>query len=221
MRIKTVCKITYPKVIKRLENIIKNNICSTDFNLIQKDGRINSIYDEQYVIRILEDKYGKDFVIVPPNNRNWYDIKLKIKIKKNIAWVPCNIKVSTGGTDNALCKKAIVYSFSNLTDVEIPKCMSFNKMVELIDIHKNKERNLLKEYYYIYVDKKDGTVIIKSLCDIQNYASNAQNWLQINWKKEKLSKITELEEREVSYTRIRSVLRDSLNKFLNTSNKLM
>ena len=97
-------------------------------------------------------------------------------------------------------------------------------MIDLIEDNKNNNRNILKEYYYIYIDKKDGTVMIKSLCDIQNYVSNPQNWLQINWAKEKLAPINKystLADLDTSYVRVRSVLSESLQKLLNSSNKLL
>jgi hypothetical protein len=215
----TICKrLRYPKVITNIEEILKTHIHDKDFHTINSDGRINSIYDENMVIRILEQKYGNAYVRKPDKSRNWYDVK----IKSSRHWIPCNIKVSTGGTDNALCKKALVYSLSTLPEDKIPKSMSFNKMIDLIEQNKNNTRNILKEYYYIYVDKKDGTVMIKSLCDIENYVSNPQNWLQINWAKEKKTSLGEdLIDLDSSYIRVRSTLADSLQKLINSSNRLL
>ena len=214
-------KLKYPKVITNIEHILKNHILHKDFHRINKDGRINSLYDENMVIRILQEQYGNSYIQKPESSRNWYDVK----IKASKYWIPCNIKVSTGGTDNALCKKALVYSLSTLPEDKIPKSMSFNKMIDLIEQNKNNNRNILKEYYYIYVDKKDGTVMIKSLCDIQNYVSNPQNWLQINWAKEKQFTLEntniELADLDTSYIRVRSILGDSLQKLINSSNKLL
>ena len=214
-------KLKYPKVIHSIEHILKRHLNKTKFNKVNKDGRINSIYDEKTIINILSNNYGESYIQKPESNRNWYDVKIK---STEDIWIPCNIKVSTGGTDNALCKKAIVYSLSSLPEEKIPKYMSFNKMIDLIEDNKNNNRNILKEYYYIYIDKKDGTVMIKSLCDIQNYVSNPQNWLQINWAKEKLAPINKystLADLDTSYVRVRSVLSESLQKLLNSSNKLL
>ena len=213
--------LKYPKAISKIEQTLKDHIDTTRFNKNTTDGRINSIYDENMVISILEKRYGDSYIRRPEKSRNWYDVK----IKSLNDWIPCNIKVSTGGPDNALCKKAIVYSLSTLPEDKIPKYMSFNKMIELVEEYKNTNRNITKEYYYIYVDKKDGTVMVKSMCDIQNYVSNPQNWLQINWAKEKQftleNKNIELSDLDTSYIRMRSILADSLQKLINSSNKLL
>lgn len=221
---KSICKhstLTYPKVISIIEQILRDNIKKTSLNNTNSDGRINSIHDEHTVINLIEKEYGNKHIQRPEKSRHWYDIKIKLS---NNNWIPCNIKVSKGGIDNALCKKAIVYSLSTLHEDNIPKNMSFNKMIDLIEDNENTCRNLMKEYFYIYVDKKDGTIIIKSLCDIQHYVSNPQNWLQINWTKEKqapIDKNSTLADLDTSYIRVRSVLSESLQKLLNTSNKLL
>ena len=220
--IHTLLKLKYPKAILTIESILKKNIESHLLNKLNKsstDGRINSIYDENTIIKLLKDNYGDSYIDKPYKTRHWYDVKIK---SSHLHWIPCNIKVSTGGTDNALCKKALVYSLSNLDEDDIPKYMSFNKMVELIEANKNAERNLHKEYYYIYVDKKDGSIIVRSLCDIQNYVSNAQNWLQINWSKEKKVILNDgFEDIDTVYSKIRSTLGNSLQKLIDSSDKLL
>jgi len=212
-------RLKYPQVIRSIEKVLKDRIGNETFNSINTDGRINSIYDENMIIRILEKHYGDAYVRRPTQSRNWYDVK----VKSQYTWIPFNIKVSTGGTDNALCKKAFVYSLSTLTEDEIPAAMSFNKMIELVENNKNTDREIEKEYYYIYIDKKDGTVMVKSMCDIQYYVANAQNWLQINWSKEKQHPANDgpIESVDESYARIRKVMGDSLRKLLNTSDKLL
>ena len=212
-------KLKYPKAIITIENILKDFMEKESFHKISKDGRINSIYDEKTVIRLLETHYGDSYIHKPRSSRHWYDVKIK---SSHNYWIPCNIKVSTGGTDNALCKKAIVYSLSTLEEDKIPKYMSFNKMIELIEANKNNVRNCHKEYFYIYVDKKDGSIIVRSMCDIQNYVSNPQNWLQINWAKEKRVILPcDLESLDDAYNRLRSTLGGSLKKLIDSSNKLL
>jgi hypothetical protein len=214
-----LARLKYPQIIRSIEKILKDHIGNTSFNLANTDGRINSIYDENMIIQILEKHYGDAYVRRPTQTRHWYDVKIKSQYK----WIPFNIKVSTGGTDNALCKKAFVYSLSTLTEEEIPHAMSFNKMIELVEENKNTEREIEKEYYYIYIDKKDGTIMIKSMCDIQYYVANAQNWLQINWSKEKQHNMIDhyIESVDEAYARIRKVMGDSLRKLLETSDKLL
>ena len=214
---KPLFKSAYPKGIINIENILKNYMETALLHTINTDGRINSIYDENAVIKLLESHYGNSYIQKPSNTRHWYDLK----IKSSDIWIPCNIKVSIGGTDNALCKKALVYSLTDLSEDKIPKYMSFNKMIELIESNKNATRNCNKEYYYIYVDKKDGSILVRSLCDIKNYVSNPQNWLQINWKKEKTTAIDSHEDIDAAYFKLRSTLSKSLQKIIDSSNKLL
>jgi len=212
-------KPKYPKIIIRIENILKDFMEKERFHKKNKDGRINSIYDEKTVIRLLKKHYGESYIFKPISSRHWYDVKIS---SSHNYWIPCNIKVSKGGTDNALCKKAIVYSLSTLEEDEIPKKMSFNKMIELIQKNKKNMRNCHKEYFYIYVDKKDGSILVRSICDIQNYVSNPQNWLQINWAKEKRVILpSDLENIDEVYNKIRSILGGSLKKLIDSSDKLL
>lgn len=63
--------------------------------------------------------------------------------------------------------------------------MCFNSMLKLINDNSLEERDCYKEYYIIYIDKNDGTVIVRSICDITYFQPNPCNYLQINWKQEK------------------------------------
>ncbi|NBS71334.1 hypothetical protein EBT31_20855, partial [bacterium] len=135
--------------------------------------------------------------------------------------IPLNIKVSSGGTDNALDKKAIVYSFSTLPEDKIPGAMCFNTMAQAIKHNPKLERDPWKEYYYLYVDKNDGTVLVRSMCDVQNYVSNPQNWLQIAWKREKALETHVNPDLAECYDRIRGTLADSLLKLFAGSHELL
>ena len=195
-----------------------------------RDGRMNSVMDEDTIITMLQAQsdIGR-YVTRPSSTRHWYDFRLEStnvdSDSENIC-IACNIKVSKGGTNNALSKKALVYTYSTLSDDEIPSNLSFNNMVELIESNMRESRNTNydKEYFYIYIDKVDKTVIVRSICDIQNYVSSAQNWLQINWDREKKIQDSDIllqsEDIHDSYTRVRGVLRDSLEKIINSSDKL-
>ena len=48
-------KLKYPKVIHSIEHILKRHVNKTKFNKVNKDGRINSIYDEKTIINILSN----------------------------------------------------------------------------------------------------------------------------------------------------------------------
>ena len=226
---KNKLKKRYSNVLQHMTEFLESNSPYFQFCVASRDGRINSITDEDHIINLLETKFG-DLMVRPSSTRHWYDFIIHEIPQQGIDTptegisIPCNLKISQGGTNNALSKKAIVYTFSTLDEKDIPSNMSFNKMVELIDGNKRSERSddYNKEYIYIYIDKKDRTVLVRSICDVQNFVSNPQNWLQINWTKEKQIHHDDLSRDDIDtcYMRIRDVLRESLDKFNSTSNKL-
>jgi hypothetical protein len=204
-------------IMSKMNACLTSHIKSSSLCKASGEGRLNSVYDESYIIKLLQTKFdsSQHKIQKPKSSRSWYDFIVNIDGFQ----VPCNIKVARGGRSNALCKNAIVYSFSTLDTDKIPTYMSFNKMVQLIAENRKTQRDN-KEYYYIYVDKVDNTIIVRSLCDIQHYVSNPQNWLQIDWDKEKKVQLGELETLDMCYGRIRKTLRDSLDKIVNSSNML-
>ena len=149
-----------------------------------EDGRLNSVSDEKRIIAILINHFGSDRVI-SAKPRAWYDFEFISQDHVHRFYI--NVKSSCGGVDNAFNKTAIVYSLTNLSPDVIPKNMNFNKLYSLIDKNICETRNTSHEYYYLYIDKKDKRVILKSILDIQNFVSNPCNILQINWNKEKSS----------------------------------
>lgn len=149
-----------------------------EFSQASDDGRLNSAVDENTIVDGLFQAFPDN--IEKPKKRHWFDVSFKIKSR-----LVFNIKVSTGKTDNAMNKKAVVYSLTGLEDNAIKNNMTYNDMASFVIDNLNEVRNPYKEYYYMYIDKLDGTIIIKSLLDIQNLVSNPCNILQINWAKEK------------------------------------
>lgn len=178
------------------------------------DGRIVSIEKEKDVVEAI----SKNFACIVPPPRHWFDIALQF----NEQLIYCNIKISTGKTDNAKQKKGIVHSLTDLHEKNIRNNMNFNKMHQLIHDHALDSRVYEREYYYIYLDKEDNTVIIRSMCDIMNFQSNPCNFLQINWKAEKkrthIDETTDLIE---SKKRILGTIALSIEKFVNSSNNFM
>ena len=76
-----------------------------------EDGRINSTTDEDTIILLLEEKYGKEDIEKPPA-RHWWDVKPFD--------IPVNIKSSTFTTaDNFSSKQAVLYALTDLTEDEI------------------------------------------------------------------------------------------------------
>lgn len=192
------------------------------------DGRLNSMHAEAVVIKRIREVLSHDAIVQIPSARSWHDISIK--------WpeisVPYyfNIKVSNGGQDNAFNKKALVWSFSSMLESDIPNAMTINTMHDLIfnngRVH-GRGRTMRSpgnsgEYFYLYVDKRDSTVIIKSLCDIQSWVSNPQNILQINWTKEKARAATK-NGRLIApiRTRILKIICTSLNHYFASCDQLI
>jgi hypothetical protein len=191
-----------------------------------EDGRLSSMLSEKAVVNGIRSCIAKDDAeVIVPSARSWHDVA----IKWGDAAAPYyfNIKISTGGQDNAFNKKALVFSLTTLSEESIPDCMSINTMFDLLMTHKRARRrqDCCGEYFYLYIDKRDGTVLIKSLCDIQAWASNPQNLLQINWRQEKAARGRGRGRKSVKIAPIRKriliVIQDSLKKYFASCENLI
>jgi hypothetical protein len=119
-------------------------------------------------------------------------------------------------------KKGIVHSLTDINENNIKNNLSFNDMYQLIHEHRIQERQYEREYYFIYLDKKDKTIIIRSLCDIIHFQSNPCNFLQINWTKEKRQTTTDFQTDVIEIkNRILGTIAKSVKKFVDSSNKLL
>lgn len=147
------------------------------------EARIDSLVQEDAVIKRLQAELPARAVLTIPKARHWYDMAFQPHTSGPTYYI--NIKISSGGCDNAFNKKAIAYSLSSLPVDDIPNTMSFNKLYDLVKEHPRVRRDPSKEYYFLYIDKRDGRVFARSICDIKHWVSNPNNILQINWAKEK------------------------------------
>ena len=140
------------------------------------DGRISSAIAEKPFLDLLEKSLERSsFKIERPRDRYWYDIRIN--------GIPINLKITTGNTDNAINKVAVIYT---LTGIEVKnKNMNFNTFYRILWNSKIKtERNRQTEYHYLVINKTNGSVLLKSILDIHTYKTNPSNVLQINWKNE-------------------------------------
>lgn len=141
------------------------------------DGRIVSALKEKEYLTALKARLSTShpsFTVEIPAARYWYDIRVNN--------IPINLKLTTGGTDNAFNKVAILYTF---TGVEIKRNMNFDAWYALIRSTPPKtERDRATEYHYLVVHKTTGAVLLKSLFDIHTYKANPCNDLQISWRNE-------------------------------------
>ena len=141
------------------------------------DGRIVSAIKETEYLAALKTSLEAShpaFTISIPKERYWYDIRINN--------IPINLKLTTGGTDNAFNKVAILYS---ITGVEVRRNMNFDAWYGLIRSTPPKvSRDKATEYHYLAVHKTTGAVILKSIFDIHTYKANPCNDLQISWRNE-------------------------------------
>jgi len=111
----------------------------TDYNFelssINNDGRVNSILNEDEVLKII----SKKFDIVIPSSRNWADFYVND--------IPVNIKITTTTTnDNASSKKGIYFALTGQVYVGSESWESYLKRLSQ-DI-----RPLRKSFFYVKIN---------------------------------------------------------------------
>lgn len=123
----------------------------------------------------MKEKHPSINVEKQPVERWWWDFRAN--------GIPINLKLTTGGTDNAFNKVAIIYSISG-KEVE-KRNMNYNQFFKILkECPKKGERDRMTEYHYLVVNKNDEKVLLKSILDIHTFKSNPCNNLQINWYNE-------------------------------------
>ena len=146
-----------------------------------EDGRIASAVKETEYLDKLEARLlavNPAFQVERPKARFWYDVRIN--------GIPINLKLTTGGTDNAFNKTAIAYSMSG--EEMLKKNMNFNKWFKYLrDMVKKESREIASEYHYLVLNKNTGAVLFKSIFDIHSYKSNPCNDMQISWAQEFLN----------------------------------
>ncbi len=167
---------TYPQIIQAIKYEC------TKINLIYSkdgDGRITSAVKEREYLNLLEKglkdnhpslKFEHQLV-----DRWWWDFRVN--------GLTINLKLTTGGADNAFNKVAIIYSISG-NEVE-KRNMNYNQFFKVIkECPKKVTRNHMTEYHYLVVNKNTGKVLLQSILDIHTFKTNPCNNLQINWSNE-------------------------------------
>ena len=167
---------TYPQIAQAIKDECAkiNLIYSKD-----GDGRITSAVKEREYLNLLEkglkDKHPSLKFEHEPRARWWWDFRVN--------GIAINLKLTTGGTDNAFNKAAVIYSISG-NEVK-NKNMSYNQFFKAIkECHKKVERNHMTEYHYLVVNKDTGKFLLKSILDIHTFKTNPCNNIQINWSNE-------------------------------------
>jgi len=184
---KKMCEIVTGEQNKNIDNMYELTInsilneCKTINICFSKtgDGRIISAVKENEYLDSLCKKLLQKYPyynIEIPKERFWYDIRINT--------IPINLKLTTGKTDNAFNKRAITSTISCLEPC-INQNTNFNKFYQ--DMKKNSsknERQYIKEYHYLVINKNTGQALLKSILDIHTYKKNSSNILQINWDNE-------------------------------------
>jgi hypothetical protein len=143
------------------------------------DGRLTSAVKEKEYLDLLEQGLKINHPALTfehqPKDRWWWDFRVN--------GIPINLKLTTGGTDNAFNKSAIIFSICG-KEVD-KKNMNFNQLYQTLKEYSWKsERQPMTEYHYLVVNKNDGKILLKPILDIHGYKSNPCNILQINWAEE-------------------------------------
>jgi len=173
-----------PLIMYYIQKYLK--LQSFKFSTQNEDGRINSSIDENKVIELLIDKFGKK--IKKQNKpRHWYDI---LAFDYIYGWLPINIKITTTITsDNTGNLAMCVYSYTNeLLDIHKEKTYDNGIMSTiLLENLKNKKYNTnnKKDYYFIVLNKTDASdIIVNSVKGLTILTSNVNNLpFQVNWSK--------------------------------------
>jgi hypothetical protein len=167
---------TYEQIIQAIKDVCAkiNLIYSKD-----GDGRITSaVKEDEYLQQLkkgLKENHPSLTFEFQPVARWWWDCCVNtLKI---------NLKLTTGGTDDACSKVAIIYTICGSEPKN--KNMNFNKFWEIIKACQKKAvRDPMTELHYLAVNKNTGEFLLKSILDIHTYKTNPCNDLQINWKNE-------------------------------------
>ena len=176
--------------IKRLPiflYIIQNYLSKANYNFINvnKDGRVNSNFDEDEIIDLLIYKFGNK--IKRPSIRNWFDVGI---YDNYYGWLPVNIKSTTTKTSDNVGNLALcVYSYTNQY-LDLDSTYENGPMASILfDKLKNKEYNYKhkKDYYFIVLNKNNNSeIIINSVKGLSILTPNLNNLpFQVKWNKNK------------------------------------
>ena len=173
-----------PLIMYKIQECLKLSLLS--FFKQNNDGRINSCFDEENIIKILQQKYKSR--IQKPKSRMWYDI---LVFDNYYHWIPVNIKTTTTLTcDNTGNLAMCVYAYSDekliLSNTYNNGHMSdvlLNKMINKEINKKNK-----KDYYFVVINKNNASdVIINSVKGLSIITPNANNLpFQVCWNKNRI-----------------------------------
>jgi hypothetical protein len=159
----------YPQILIEVVEYLNSISISVSEN--HEDGRVNSIDDEDTIIKLLIKKYGDNIEV--PKARDWWDVK--------VFGYPLNIKSSRYGSaaDNFSSKAAILYALTNLPEEKV-KVTSWKKFQDALRNHSYE--NNYRDYYIFSLNKQTNEVHISSLKTLRKITPNGNNLpFQIKW----------------------------------------
>lgn len=148
-----------------------------------RDGRTNSIIDEDTIINYLAEHPKFKGKIIGSDQRKFCDFYY-FKNKEHYYF---NIKTTNAkAPDNAFNKQGLLFAFTDLPIDKIPLNKVYaNKFIDLILDNK---KVTTRDYYYLVVHKKKfpENVIIRGIKQINfdNFNFNPTNNMQIYWNRE-------------------------------------
>jgi len=151
-----------PKELKEIVAFLKSE--NIKLSAKNRDGRINSSFNETRILDILSTK----FKIEIPRSRGWFDFAIQEE-----EFYPVNIKITDAThADNLNCKLGLYYGLTGRIP-SFPNEISWNKYFEFLkkDLNKND-----KDYYFLVINKQNNKDIflnsLKSLAVLQPNGNN-------------------------------------------------
>lgn len=153
-----------------------------------RDGRLNSSFNEDEVIKIIKTKFN----INEPNSRQWFDFSFE----ESGVFYPVNVKVTTTDTaDNLNCKLGIYYCLTGIMP-DFSNGIDWLRYFEKLNSNIGKFTD--KDYYFLFFNKENNEdIFINTLRGIKTLQPNGNNLpFQCKWNRNK-----EMEERTFDESR--------------------
>ena len=158
-----------------------------------KDGRNNSVSDEDIIIKIISEsqkfqevlkKYNLKLLV--PKERHWYDIAIVSEVPQNDLFIPINIKSSTlKHADNINSKLGLFYACTGIRPetLGLSDGCGWVPFYELLEKHM--DSNINCDYYFLIINKNNVSDIFwTSMKQLSKTTPNGSNWpFQCNWSK--------------------------------------
>lgn len=174
-----------PAAPKILNDLVKA-LQSANIKSVKKsdEGRVDSKNDENNIFNWIQKQPKFKGRVRQAGLRQFGDLVVTDD-EGNDHYV--NIKTTTGGSDNAFSKLGFLWAFTDLSIENLPKSISNDKWFELICKHK---KDIGRDYWFLSFNKSNmNEVSLRGVKQIENWAKNPTNNLQINWKKEHETKV--------------------------------